>query len=284
MNRYFAKGKTMKTNKMRVLSVPYIVWIIGFTLIPLLFVVMRAVTDPKGGFTLANLFAIFDPIHRKALILSLLLAFISSVICIIISYPAALILKASRFSNKKIMIFVLILPMWMNFILRMLSIQMLISKNGLINNLLEIFGMNKMSLINTPYAIILGMVYDYLPYMMLPILNCVLAIPDDMIEASKDLGANRWYVVTKIMIPLSLTGIGSGVTMVFVPSMTEFVIANLLGGGKIQLLGNIIEQEFSVSMNWNLGSGLSVMLMIFVLITTLVFGRTASQTDRGFVI
>lgn len=284
MNRYFAKGKTMKTNKMRVLSIPYIVWIIGFTLIPLLFVVMRAVTDPKGGFTLANLFAIFDPIHRKALILSLLLAFISSVICIIISYPAALILKASRFSNKKIMIFVLILPMWMNFILRMLSIQMLISKNGLINNLLEIFGMNKMSLINTPYAIILGMVYDYLPYMMLPILNCVLAIPDDMIEASKDLGANRWYVLTKIMIPLSLTGIGSGVTMVFVPSMTEFVIANLLGGGKIQLLGNIIEQEFSVSMNWNLGSGLSVMLMIFVLITTLVFGRTASQTDRGFVI
>ncbi len=284
MNRYFAKGKTMKTNKMRVLSVPYIVWIIGFTLIPLLFVVMRAVTDPKGGFTLANLFAIFDPVHRKALILSLLLAFISSVICIIISYPAALILKASKFSNKKIMIFVLILPMWMNFILRMLSIQMLISKNGLINNLLEIFGMNKMSLINTPYAIILGMVYDYLPYMMLPILNCVLAIPDDMIEASKDLGANRWYVVTKIMIPLSLTGIGSGVTMVFVPSMTEFVIANLLGGGKIQLLGNIIEQEFSVSMNWNLGSGLSVMLMIFVLITTLVFGRTASQTDRGFVI
>ncbi|MBR4574795.1 MAG: ABC transporter permease [Lachnospiraceae bacterium] len=274
----------MKTNKMRVLSIPYIVWIIGFTLIPLLFVVMRAVTDPKGGFTLANLFAIFDPIHRKALILSLLLAFISSVICIIISYPAALILKASRFSNKKIMIFVLILPMWMNFILRMLSIQMLISKNGLINNLLEIFGMNKMSLINTPYAIILGMVYDYLPYMMLPILNCVLAIPDDMIEASKDLGANRWYVLTKIMIPLSLTGIGSGVTMVFVPSMTEFVIANLLGGGKIQLLGNIIEQEFSVSMNWNLGSGLSVMLMIFVLITTLVFGRTASQTDRGFVI
>lgn len=284
MNRYFAKGKTMKTNKMRVLSIPYIVWIIGFTLIPLLFVVMRAVTDPKGGFTLANLFAIFDPIHRKALILSLLLAFISSVICIIISYPAALILKASRFSNKKIMIFVLILPMWMNFILRMLSIQMLISKNGLINNLLEIFGMNKMSLINTPYAIILGMVYDYLPYMMLPILNCVLAIPDDMIEASKDLGANRWYVLTKIMIPLSLTDIGSGVTMVFVPSMTEFVIANLLGGGKIQLLGNIIEQEFSVSMNWNLGSGLSVMLMIFVLITTLVFGRTASQTDRGFVI
>lgn len=269
---------------MRVLSVPYIVWIIGFTVIPLLFVVARSVTTPEGGLTLANLLAIFDPVHRKALFLSLMLAFACSVICILISYPAALILKSSGLSNKKIMIFVLILPMWMNFILRMLAIQMLISKNGIINNFLELIGVNTLSIINTPYAIVLGMVYDYLPYMMLPILNCVLAIPDDMIEASKDLGANRWYVLTKIMIPLSLTGIGSGVTMVFVPSMTEFVIANLLGGGKIQLLGNIIEQEFSVSMNWNLGSGLSVMLMIFVLITTLIFGRTASQTDRGFVI
>ena len=274
----------MKTDKMKVLSVPYIVWIIGFTVIPLVFVAVRAITAPSGGLTGANLIAIFDPVHRKALVLSLVLAFVTSALCILISYPAALILKASKFSNKKIMIFVLILPMWMNFILRMLAIQMLISRNGIINNFLSALGMSPLSIINTPYAIVLGMVYDYLPYMMLPILNCVLAIPDDMIEASKDLGANRWYVLTKIMIPLSISGIGSGVTMVFVPSMTEFVIANLLGGGKIQLLGNIIEQEFSVTMNWNLGSGLSVMLMIFVLITTLIFGRSSAESDRSFVI
>ena len=171
----------------------------------------------------------------------------------------------------------------MNFILRILAIQLLISKNGVINHLLSVLHLGQIDIINTPIAIVIGMVYDYLPYMLLPVLNCVLAIPDDIIEAGKDLGAGRFHVLTKILIPLSLSGIGSGITMVFVPSMTEFVIANILGGGKIQLLGNIIEQEFSVSMNWNLGSGLSLTLMIFVLITTLLFGRN-STNNRNFVL
>ncbi len=273
----------MNRKKMQVLSIPYVLWIVGFTVIPLIFVFARAFTSPASGFTFDNLIAIFDPVHRKALLLSLVLATVSSLLCILISYPVALILKASRFSKKKIIIFVLILPMWMNFILRILAIQMLISKNGIINHILASLNLSPMSIINTPVGIIIGMVYDYLPYMMLPVLNCVLAIPEDIIEASKDLGANRFTVLTRILLPLSLSGIGSGITMVFVPSMTEFVIANILGGGKIQLLGNIIEQEFSVSMNWNLGSGLSVTLMIFVLLTTLIFGRTSS-TDKGFVI
>ncbi len=273
----------MNGKKMQILSIPYTLWIIGFTVIPLLFVFAKALVSPAGGITFANLIAIFDPVHRKALFLSLGLAFVSSLICILISYPVALILKSSKISNKKIIIFVLILPMWMNFILRILAVQMLISKNGIINHILVSMNLKPLEIINTPLAIILGMVYDYLPYMMLPILNCVLAIPDDIIEASKDLGANRFTVLTKILIPLSLSGIGSGITMVFVPSMTEFVIANILGGGKIQLIGNIIEQEFSVTMNWGLGSGLSVTLMIFVLITTLLFGRSSSA-DKGFVI
>ena len=274
----------MNRKKMQILSIPYVLWIIGFTIIPLMFVLKKALEDQSGGFTLDNLTAIFDPVHRKALLMSLGVAFVSSLICIIISYPVALILKSHGLKNKKIMIFVMILPMWMNFILRILAIQMLISKNGIINHMLSLLGLGQISIINTPVAIILGTVYDYLPYMLLPVLNCVLAIPDDIIEASKDLGANRWTVLTKILFPLSLSGIGSGITMVFVPSMTEFVIANILGGGKVQLLGNIIEQEFSVSMNWNLGSGLSVTLMIFVLATTLIFGRASSETDRGFVI
>lgn len=265
------------------MSIPYVIWIVGFTVIPLLFVFAKAFTSPAGGFTFENLIAVFDPIHLKALTLSLELAFVSSLICLLISYPAALIIKSSKIRNKKTLMLIMILPMWMNFILRILAIQMLISKNGLINHLLTSIGLSKLNMINTPFAIVLGMVYDYLPYMMLPVLNCVLAIPDGIIEASKDLGANRWCVLTRILIPLSLTGIGSGITMVFVPSMTEFVIANLLGGGKIQLLGNVIEQEFSVSMNWNLGSGLSVTLMLFVMATTLLFGRS-SDTDRGFVV
>lgn len=274
----------MNRKKTQVLTIPYIIWIIGFTVIPLLFVATKAVTDPQGGFTFDNLFAIFDKVHRKALILSVWMAFTSTVICILISYPVALLLKSFKFKKTRVIMFILILPMWMNFILRVLAIQMLISSNGIINHLLELLGFGRISVINTPFAIILGMVYDYLPYMMLPVLNCVLAIPDDIIEASRDLGANRLYVLRRIIIPLSLSGIGSGITMVFVPSMTEFVIANILGGGKILLLGNIIEQEFSVSMNWNLGSGLSVTLMIFVLITTLIFGRRSAGQDRGFVI
>jgi spermidine/putrescine transport system permease protein len=179
--------------------------------------------------------------------------------------------------------FIMILPMWMNFILRILAIQMLISKNGIINHILSALGLGRINIINTPVAIVLGMVYDYLPYMLLPVLNCVLAIPEDIIEASRDLGAGRLHVLTKILIPLSLSGIGSGITMVFVPSMTEFVIANILGGGKIQLLGNIIEQEFTVSMNWNLGSGLSVALMAFVLITSFLFGRNSEHKAAGFI-
>ncbi len=273
----------MNNKKNQILAIPYILWIIGFTVIPLLFVFAKALTSPAGGFTFDNLIAIFDPVHRKSLFLSILLAFISTCICILISYPVALILKSSGISHKKIILFILILPMWMNFILRILAIQMLISRNGIINHILAALGAGELKIINTPAAIVLGMVYDYLPYMLLPVLNCVLAIPDDIIEAARDLGAGRLHVLTKIMIPLSLSGIGSGITMVFVPSMTEFVIANILGGGKIQLLGNIIEQEFAVTMNQNLGSGLSVTLMIFVLLTTVLFGRK-NETGKGFVL
>ena len=273
----------MNSKKARVLAIPYILWIAGFTVIPLLFVFGKAVTTPAGGFTFDNLLAIFDPVHRKSLVMSILLALASTCICILISYPVALILKSSKITNKKIIMFIMILPMWMNFILRILAIQMLISNNGIINNILEHFGAAPLRIINTPVAIVIGMVYDYLPYMMLPVMNCILAIPDDIIEASRDLGAGRLQVLTRIIMPLSLAGIGSGITMVFVPSMTEFVIANILGGGKILLLGNIIEQEFSVTMNMNLGSGLSVALMVFVLLTTLIFGRK-NETDRGFVL
>ena len=274
----------MSRKKTQLLSIPYLLWIVGFTVIPLLFVLEKALTSQEGSFTLSNLTAIFDPVHRKALFTSVKIAFISTLICVLISYPAALVLKSLGLKNKRTMIFIMILPMWMNFILRILAIQMLISKNGIINHFLALVGAGPLEIINTPFAIILGTVYDYLPYMLLPVLNCVLAIPDDVIEASKDLGADTYTVLVRILLPLSLSGIGSGITMVFVPSMTEFVIANILGGGKILLLGNIIEQEFSVSMNWNLGSGLSVTLMLFVLATTLIFGRTSSDTDRGFVI
>ncbi|MCR5410530.1 MAG: ABC transporter permease [Lachnospiraceae bacterium] len=272
----------MNRSRTRLLAIPYIIWIAGFTVIPLIFIIAKAMTDQGGAFTAYNLFAIFSPIHRKALIMSLSLAAISTVICILIAYPAAIILRGSHIKKKSIILFILILPMWMNFILRILAMQMLISNNGIINHILEVLSLPQIKLINTPQAIVLGMVYDYLPYMLLPVLNSILSIPQDVIEAAQDLGSDRLHVITRIILPLSLGGVGSGITMVFVPSMTEFVIANILGGGKILLLGNIIEQEFTVSMNWNLGSGLSVSLMAFVLITTLIFGRGNEERTGGF--
>ncbi len=289
MSRYLIRmrhlrERLMNRNRTRLLGVPYIIWVIGFTVIPIFFIITKAVTDGEGAFTLSNLTAIFDQLHRKALVMSVSLALVSTIICIILSYPVALILRSSRFKRKNIILFILILPMWMNFILRILAMQMIISNNGIINHILETMGLAPLKLINTPGAIILGMVYDYLPYMMLPVLNSILSIPEDVIEAAKDLGSDSLHVLTRIILPLSLSGVGSGITMVFIPSMTEFVIANILGGGKIQLLGNIIEQEFTVSMNWNLGSGLSVTLMAFVLITSFIFGRHQEDTAAGFAI
>lgn len=275
------KGKDMNRKKGRLLAIPYIIWIAGFTIIPLIFILVKAVTDVNGSLTSANLFAIFDPLHRKALLMSLSVAFFSTLICILIAYPAAIILRTSRITNKSIILFILILPMWMNFILRIFAVQLLISNNGVLNYILTAVNLPPLKIINTPWAILLGMVYDYLPYMMLPVLNSVLSIPEDVIEAAQDLGSNRFRVLTHIIFPLSLGGIGSGIIMVFVPSMTEFVIANILGGGKIQLLGNIIEQEFTVTMDWNLGSGLSVSLMAFVLITSMIFGRNNEDTAAG---
>lgn len=274
----------MNRNRTRLLAIPYAIWVIGFTVIPILFIITKSVTDGDGSLTVSNLTAIFDPLHRKALIMSVSLALVSTLICIILSYPVALILRSSHLKRKSIILFILILPMWMNFILRILAMQMIISNNGIINHILELIGLAPIRLINTPGAIILGMVYDYLPYMLLPVLNSILSIPEDVIEAAKDLGSDRLHVLTHIILPLSLGGVGSGITMVFIPSMTEFVIANILGGGKIQLLGNIIEQEFTVTMNWNLGSGLSVTLMAFVLITSFIFGRHREDTAAGIAI
>ena len=176
---------------------------------------------------------------------------------------------------------ILIMPMWMNSILRILALQMILSNNGILNFVLTSLGLQPLQIINTKGAIVLGMVYDFLPYMILPIMNSILAIPQDYVEAARALGANKFQIFWRIIFPLSLPGVGSGITMVFVPSMTAFVISNVLGGGKIQLLGNIIEEEFMTTMNWNLGSGLSVALMVFILITSFAFGAGEKKSEGG---
>lgn len=265
----------------KVLAVPYAVWILGFIIIPLCFIFGRAFTTAEGAFTLSNIFAIVDPLHRKALVLSLELAFLCTTICIILAYPLALIVRNSKMKSSGVIMLILIMPMWMNSILRILALQMILSNNGILNFVLTSLGLQPLQIINTKGAIVLGMVYDFLPYMILPIMNSIMAIPQDYVEAARDLGANKFQIFWRIIFPLSLPGVGSGITMVFVPSMTAFVISNVLGGGKIQLLGNIIEEEFMTTMNWNLGSGLSVALMVFILITSFAFGGGEKKSEGG---
>ena len=249
------------------LASPFLLWIACGTIIPLAVIAFYGFTDRSGAFTWDNIMAIFSPEHAQALGLSLLLAGISTVICFLLAFPLALILKDSKIGQKGFMIFIFILPMWMNFLLRTMAWQVLLEKSGPINAILGAIGLPAMEIINTTAAIVVGMVYDFLPFMVLPIYNTLVKIDPHVIEAAYDLGATKKRVLFDILLPLSIPGIASGVTMVFVPALTTFVISNMLGGGKIHLIGNIIEQEFTTSANWNLGSGLSLIMMIFIVVS-----------------
>ena len=251
----------------KLFATPFLLWIACGTVIPLAVIAFYGFTDRSGAFTADNIMAIFSAEHAQALGLTLLLSLLSTVICFVLAFPLALVLKDSNIGQKGFMIFIFILPMWMNFLLRTMAWQVLLEKGGLINSLLEALHLPALEIINTPAAIVLGMVYDFLPFMVLPIYNTIMKIDNNIIEAAYDLGATKTKVLTHVLLPLSIPGIASGVTMVFVPSLTTFVISNMLGGGKINLIGNIIEQEFTTSSNWNLGSGLSLVMMVFIIIS-----------------
>lgn len=257
----------------KLLSGPYIMWMIGFILIPLALIVFYGLTDRSGAFTLGNVLSVTTAEHAKALWLSLGLSFISTVLCLILAYPLAMILRSRGMGQGSFIVFIFILPMWMNFLLRTLAWQTLLEKNGVINGILNALHLPNQNLINTPGAIILGMVYNFLPFMVLPIYNVLMKIDDNVINAARDLGANTIQVLFRILFPLSVPGIVSGITMVFVPALTTFVISNLLGGSKILLIGNVIEQEFTKGSNWNLGSGLSLVLMVFILISMALIAK-----------
>ena len=257
----------------KLLAGPYLLWMAGFIIIPLALIVYYGVTDKSGAFTLANIMSMATPEHRKALWLSLALSFISTVICLILAYPLAMILRNRGMGQGSFIVFIFILPMWMNFLLRTLAWQTLLEKSGVINGILTALHLPRQNLINTPSAIVLGMVYNFLPFMVLPIYNVLCKIEDNTINAARDLGANFFQTLIWIWLPLSVPGIISGITMVFVPALTTFVISNLLGGSKILLIGNVIEQEFTKSSNWNLGSGLSLVLMLFILLSMALIAK-----------
>ena len=255
------------------LAGPYLIWMTGFTIIPLFLIAWYGLTDASGSFTLDNVLSIATPEHAKALFLSLGLSLLSTAICLLLAYPLAMILRKKNIGRGSFIVFIFILPMWMNFLLRALAWQTLLEKNGVINGILSALHLPNIAIINTPAAIVLGMVYNFLPFMVLPVYNVLIKIDDNTINAAKDLGANSFQTLIHIWLPLSLPGIISGITMVFVPALTTFVISNLLGGSKILLIGNVIEQEFTKGSNWHLGSGLSLVLMVFILISMALIAK-----------
>ena len=257
----------MSKLKKQLLAGPYCIWMIGFIVLPPIMILYYAFTNSDGGFTLEYIASIANETNRKAMGLSLKLGIICTIICLVLSYPLALILNNMQIKNQGLVVFIFMLPMWMNFMLRILAWKLLLSKNGVINSILTSLGLSRISIINTPAAVVLGMVYDFLPFMLLPIYNSMTRIRKDWIDAARDLGANNITIFFKIILPLTVSGIISGIVMVFVPSLTSFAISQVLGGGHVLLIGNVIEQDFMQGMQWNAGSGLSFVLMIFVLVS-----------------
>ena len=257
----------MNKLKRQLLAGPYLVWIIGFIVLPLIMILYYAFFDENGKFTLEYLSHITTPINIHAMGLSLELGLAATIVCLLLAYPLAMILNNLQIKNQSLVVFIFMLPMWMNFLLRILAWKLLLNKNGVLNTFLLTLGLEPVMILNTPAAVVFGMVYEYLPFMILPIYNSMARIKKDYIEAAHDLGANDIIIFFKIILPLTLSGIISGVVMVFVPALTSFAVSELLGGGKVLLIGNVIEESFMQGMQWNAGSSLSLVLMIFVMVS-----------------
>ena len=260
------------------LSFPYILWMAGFIVIPLLMIVFYGLTSKESGLTLTNLTMITDPVNLKALRMALELSLVSTIICLLLAYPLALILNKAKMKSNSFIVLIIVLPMWMNFLLRTIAWQNILEKTGVLNSLLRFLQLPTLNIINTPAAIVLGMVYNFLPFMVLPIYNVLIKIDKDTINAARDLGANGLQTFLQIILPLSLPGVISGITMVFVPSLTTFVISTILGGSKIVLIGNVIEQQFRLG-NWHTGSGLSLVLMIFILLSMAILSKYDKESE-----
>ncbi len=269
--------------KSKAASYPYLIWMAIFIIVPLAMIVYFAFTNSDGQFTVENLVGLEK--YAPVLLRSLKLAAISTVICLIVSYPIALILMNSKANSQKMMLMLVMLPMWMNFLLRTYAWMTLLEKNGLINRFLGMFGIGPFEMINTEGAVVLGMVYNYLPFMILPLYSVMIKIDKSVIEAAQDLGSNSFHVFSKVIFPLSLPGVMSGITMVFVPAISTFIISKMLGGGGNLLVGDLIELQFlGNAYNPNLGAAMSLVLMVIILICMGIMNRFGDEDSRGMMI
>ena len=265
------------------LATPYAIWSVLFIVIPLILIVFFSFTKQVDGrymFTLDNFDKFFNVMYFKVVRRSLVLAFISTVLCLIVGYPTAYIISKAKPSRRATLLLLCILPMWMNFLLRTYAWSAILGKNGFINTLLGMVGLGPINILYTDAAVLLGMVYNFLPFMILPIHTILSKMDQDLINAAKDLGANNFQVFTKVIFPLSLPGVISGITMVFMPAVSTFVISKLLGGGQFYLIGNLIEQQFMSVGDWHFGSAISIFMMIIILISMAIMNKYSSGTDK----
>ena len=246
-------------------SVPYLIWMVVFTVIPLLLVTYFAFTDETGAFTMANLSAVRE--YVAVIFRSIWLAFIATMLCLLIAYPLSYIISRAPQRRQRTYLLLVMLPMWINFLLRTYAWMGLLSVNGPVNAILGFFGLGPYTMLNTSGAVVLGMVYNYVPYMILPLYTSMTKIDQSLVEAAQDLGANTTKTLLRVLIPMSVPGISTGITMVFVPAVSTFVISRMLGGGSNLLIGDLIEMQFlGNSYNLNVGSAMSLVLMIIVLL------------------
>lgn len=269
-----------KTFGNKLVASPYIVWSAIFIVVPLIIMVYFALTDSSGAFTLANLSGLGQ--YKKAFAISILYAAVATLITLILAYPMAYFMTKLKVSSQRMLFMIVMIPMWMNFLIRTYSWITILANTGLINTLLSKLGIGPLKLINTPGAVILGMVYDFIPYMILPIYSVMSKLDKSLLEAAEDLGSNSFAKFKRVIFPLSRPGVISGITMVFVPSVSTFYISQKLGGNKTMLIGDTIEYFFNLGPSYyNIASAISLVLMVMILICLFVMNRFTDDEDGG---
>ncbi len=258
--------------KLRFFATPYLVWMVVFIVVPLLMVAYFAFTDKDGNFTLENVANAGQ--YTSIFVRSIWLAIIATVVCLVIAYPLAFLLSRMKKHHQGTMLMIVMLPMWMNFLLRTRAWVTLLGNTGVINSFLGMFGIEPIKMLNTEGAVVLGMVYNYLPYMILPLYSVMVKIDKSVLEAASDLGCNSMKTLFKVVVPLSVPGIMSGITMVFVPAISTFIISRMLGGGSNLLIGDLIEMQFlGNAYNPQLGAAISLVLMVIILLIMTIMNQ-----------
>jgi len=266
----------------RFAAVPHAVWTVLFIVGPLLFVAYFAFTDSKGAFSFSNVELLSSYSH--IFFVSICFSLVATAFCLLIGYPLAFVMARCKPSTQKLLMVLLMLPTWISLLIRTYSLMTLLDNGGLVNSLLVKLGLSPVTMVGTGGAVILGMVYDFLPYMVLPIYTSMSKLDNRYIEAAADLGCNSLQTMFRVILPLTLPGVISGITMVFVPSISTFYISQKLGGGNFDLIGDTIERQFKYPSTYHVGAAISLVMMILILISTAVMNRFSDPDGKEMVV